>query len=307
MRARFEKSTEYIPGKRQLKNIRMIKYLILLVFTCTSIYGSAQVKTDVSLYLKKDKNTYLDEISSESGNLFNKLGHHGPAIENQYLAIRVYFNKKAAIDIYSKEKPGLELKAKRWYPSKKDQLAGYGADYYKVGKTLGLGGVRLWDGENIIPLHPVRQRSAKVFTQADSSYLEMLSEGIPYRGKTVDILVRVSVYADKREAKVEAYSLNGEPVQFVTGINYFDQMKVVKEENYIATWGIHPEDVAAEKVELGAAILFNNGDFEKQLNDGTQHLLISKPSQYLTTWITSANARELEINSFQKFIKSLMK
>jgi hypothetical protein len=265
--------------------------------------GFAQNHTDVSLFLKKDKSNYLTEIESESGNLFRKLGHHGPAVENRWLGFRIYFDKKTAIDVYSKANPGLEIRDKKWYPSKKEQRAGYGADYYKVGKSLGLGGIKLWDGEKIVPLHPVSKRSAKVVNEGDVSYMEMLSEGVSYKRKQVDIKVRVTVYSDKREAKVQAYSVKGGAVQFATGINYFKKLEVVKSDNYIATWGIHPEDVAAEKVKVAAAILFDNNDFEKQVDDGVQHLLISKPTTNIQTWITSANAREQETNTFEKFIE----
>jgi hypothetical protein len=282
-----------------------MRNLFLLFLICGASYSYAQNKTDASLFLKKDKNNYLSDIESESGNLFKKLGHHGPAIENQWFAIRIYFNKKTAIDIYSKTKPGLELRDKQWYPSKKEQRSGYGADYYKVGKTMGLGGVKLWDSEKLINLNPVSKRSAKVVSQGDSSYMEMLSEGVLYQNKKVDILVRVTAYSNTREAKVEAFSTTGESVQFATGINYFENLKVVKDKTYIATWGVHPEDVAAEKVKIGAAIIFNTNDFEKQVDDGSQYLLISKPTTSLVTWITSANARESEVNTFEKFINLL--
>lgn len=248
---------------------------------------------------------YLTEVESKSGNLFYKLGHHGPAVENQWLGFRLYFNKKTAIDVYSKAKPGLEIRQKKWYPSKNEQMAGWGADCYKVGKTLGLGGIKLWDGKKVVPLHPVSLRSAKVVKGENASYVEMLSEGVSYRGEKVNILIRVTVFAGKREAKVEAFSQTGEPVQFATGINYFKDLEVDKQDNYIATWGIHPEDVAVEKVKIGAALLFNKNDFERQLDDGNQYFLISKPTKTLETWITSANAREPEINTFHKFIEHL--
>jgi hypothetical protein len=282
-----------------------MKILFASLSLLIALLSYSQNKTDVSLYLKKDKGNYLTEVESKSGNLFYKLGHHGPAIENQWLGFRLYFNKKTAIDVYSKAKRGLEIRQKKWYPSKKEQLAGWGADYYKVGKTVGLGGTKLWDGEKVVPLHPVSLRSARVVKKEDFSYMEMLSEGVSYKGKKVNILVRVTVFAGKREAKVEAFSQTGESVQFVTGINYFRNLEIEKMDNYIATWGIHPEDVAAEKVEVGAAILFDQNDFEKQLDDADQYLLVSKPTKKLEVWITSVNAREPEINSFQKFLKYL--
>lgn len=288
---------------RIMKNKVFYLSLLLLIFAGAI---SAQQKTDVSLFFKKDRKQ-LNEVSSSKGNLFLKLGHHGPAVENPWLAFRFYFDKKAAIDIYSKEKPGLEIREKQWYPSKKDQRTGWGADYYKVGKSVGLGGIRLWDGEELIALHPVTNRSARVAKESDRSYMEILSEGVPYKGGKVDILVRVTVFPDKREALVEAESVKGGDVRFATGINYFKNLKVYQADSYIATWGIHPEDVAAEKVEIGAAILFNPDDYNEKLDDGKQHLLISKPTSSLRTRITSVNAREAEINTYQKFLDLLDK
>ena len=120
--------------------------------------------------------------------------------------------------------------------------------------------------------------------------------------RKIDVLVRVTVYTGLRKAKVEAYALADEDVQFVTGINYHKGQKVVVEKERMFTWGLHPEDVAAEPVELGAAILFDADDYILKKDDGTQHLLISKPTKYLSCWISSANAREPKLNTLEKFM-----
>lgn len=239
--------------------------------------------------------------------MFNLLGHHGPAIENEWLGLRFYFDGKAAIDIYSKTKPGLELHQARWYPTTEQQKKGWGADYYKVGTTVGLGGIRLWDGKKVVPLLPVSKRSARVVKEGTVSFMEMFSENIPYKNSSVDILVRVTVFTGLRNAKVEAFALTDSAVQFVTGINYHKGQRVLIDKEFILTWGFHPEDVAAEKVELGAAIIFNSNDFVENMDDGEQHLLVSKPTRYLSYWITSANAKESDLNSCEKFIEYLIK
>lgn len=262
----------------------------------------AQNKTDASLFLRSDSTTYLNEVSSESGDLYRALGHHGPAIENEWIGIRYYFDKKAAIDIYSKANPGLELSEYKWYPTTQQQLDGKGADYYKVGPTVGLGGIRLWDGENILPLDPVSNRTARVAKEGNISYLEMLSEDVPYRGGKVDILVRVTVYSGYRKAKVEAYALSENDVEFVTGINYHPGQEVVVEDDCVFAWGLHPEDVAAEQVELGSAIFVNPNDYSQTMDDGNQHIFISKPARYLSLWISSANGKEPVINTLERFI-----
>lgn len=263
---------------------------------------TAQNMTDTSLFLRSDSTRYLDHVASESGDLYSALGHHGPAVENEWIAIRLYFDKKAAIDVYSKVSKGLELATYKWYPTPEEQLSGKGADYYKVGPTVGLGGIRLWDGEKVVPLNPVSNRSARVVKEANFSSMELLSEGVPYRDGKVDVLVRVTVYSGFRKAKVEAFALSDKNVEFVTGINYHPGQQVVIESDCVFTWGLHPEDVAAEKVELGAAIFVDRDNFAETMDDGNQHLFVAKPGRYLSYWISSANGKEPLVNTMERFI-----
>jgi len=282
-----------------------MKYLFII---CTTIFYSsilfAQNKTDISLKWK-DSDKPEASIVSETGDLYNQLSHHGPAIENEFLGLRLYFNNKCAIDVYNKTRPGLELEAGGWYPTPEQQQEGWGADQYKVGNTVGCGGVRLWDGEKVVFLDPVRKRTASVRKEANISYMEMLSEGVPYKGDSIDILVRVTVFSGIREAKVEAFALCDQPVQFLTGINYHPATQTKEGANYICTWGIHPEDVAAFQLAIGAAIIYNPSDFESINKEEKEYQLISKPAKYLETWISSSCEKEQELNTFEKFIEYL--
>jgi|GEM_PF-6285346 len=114
-------------------------------------------------------------------------------------------------------------------------------------------------GYMITALNPVSQRWARVVKEGSVSFMEMLSEGVPYKNSTVDVLVRVTVFSGVRKAKVEAFALTNSPVQFVTGINYHKSQQVVVEDERIFTWGLHPEDVAAEEVELGRGNIVQSG------------------------------------------------
>lgn len=278
--------------------------------TCVLIFWGLLViqlhsQTDVSLFFRADSSRQISEVSSEDGDLFLELGHHGPAIENSWMGLRMYFDHKCAIDVYSKAKEGLELAEAKWYPTIEQQQQGWGADYYKAGSSLGLGGIRLWDGEGVVKLDPVSKRIARVVKGVDSSYLEMQSEGVPYKNGTADILVRVMVFSSMRKAKVEAFVLSDEPVQFITGINYHKTTKVYEGANYIATWGLHPEDVAAKVIEIGGAILYNPKDFTKIFDMDGQRLLLSKSTKYLRTWVTVASTLEQEINKLHLFVDYL--
>jgi len=274
---------------------------VIILGSCSQQKTKTVNKTDTSLFLVSDSAKYLNEVISDTGDLYKKVGHHGPAIENEWVAYRFFFNHSTSVDVYSKCKPGLELKQYEWYPSVEQQKNGSGVDMYKVGETVGLGGVQLWDGEKIIFPDPVKTRIARVGKGKSSSWMEMESKGIPYKGDTIDITVKVTVFSGKRDALVEAEELNGKRIQFVTGINYHPENKVITGDKYTIVWGVHPEDVALHPVDLGAAIIINPDDFAKHIDDGQQILFISKPTSKLQTHITSASSMEEEINTLDKF------
>jgi len=275
-----------------------------LIIVCLAVFfykvTDAQNNTDISLKWKDLKeNEY--SIESVTGNLYDKLAHHGPAIENEWVAFRLYFDFKVSVDVYHKTKTGLELAAAEWYPTVDQQKNGFGADFYKVGTTMGCGGIQLWDGEKALYLDPVKKRTARVCKEASYSYMEMLSEGIPYKGDSIDVLVRVTVFSGIRAAKVEAFALCNKPVQFLTGINYHPLTKTTEGRNFISTWGLHPEDVAAFKMNIGAAIIYNPNDFMSFNKTQKEFDLISKPTKYLSTWISSSCEKENELNTIEKF------
>lgn len=277
-------------------------FIPCLICFCSLIFS--QNKTDISLAWK-DKDVQVESIESETGNLYKEVKHHGPAVENEWMGLRLYFDYKCAIDVYNKTRKGLELEAAGWYPTPEKQQEGWGADQYKVGKTVGLGGVRLWDGEKVVFLDPVSKRTARVSKGDTSSSMEMFSEGVPYKGDTIDVLIRVTVFSGIRAAKVEAYATSEKPVQFLTGINYHPLTETKQGENYICTWGIHPEDVAAYQLNIGAGIIYNPDDYVSVKKEEKEFQLISKPTKNLETWIVSACEKEEEINSMEKLVEYL--
>ncbi|MBN2163206.1 MAG: DUF4861 family protein [Pontiellaceae bacterium] len=282
-----------------------VGFVITLLLSGSAVF--AENKTDVSLKWK-DSDRQESEIRSETGDLYTKVAHHGPAVENEWLGIRIYYDKKCVFDAYNKTRPGLELAEASWYPTEEQQKGGWGADQYKVGPTVGLGGVRLWDGQKVVWLDPVNMRIARVRKEACFSYAEMLSEGVPYKGGTVDVLVRVTAFSGMREMKVEAFALCDEPVQFVTGINYWPKAPAFEGEGCMGSWGIHPEDVAAIQLNIGGGLVYDPTDFaEKKKTDG-EILLISRPTKYLSTWITGACEKEDGFSSgdaFEAYVKHL--
>ena len=269
--------------------------LLKTQITNSSPCSSAQNDTAASMFLKKD-GRYIHRAESATGDLWNEMGHHGPAVENIWAGYRIYFDRKAAFDLYSKARPGLELKQTKWYTSDKLKSAGFGSDLYWVGESIGAGSIRLWEDGEVKQLHPVKNRIATVTTEGSISQLDLLSEGVPYAGRTVDLLIRLTVFSGHRYARIEAFVFSDQPVQLVTGLNHNPRLKLGESESHLLTWGRHKTEH-----EVGAALLFNPEDFVKKETREQERLLISRPTRYLRTWITTASDLETEISNLDGF------
>ncbi|MBO4476405.1 MAG: DUF4861 family protein [Bacteroidales bacterium] len=271
---------------------------LLSVFACSP---ARQRHTFYSLFLRPDS-LQVEEVWQPEGEKV-RISHHGPAVENRYMALRIYFDARAAIDVYSKS--GLvddELGRWMWYPTPEQQQAeGAGCDEYFVGPTVGLGGVQLWDGEQAVPLVTTAGRRALVGRTANGAFMEMVSYGIPYLADTVDVSIRVDVYDDDRWADVTVRELGGKPVRFVTGVNYHPGSQVRQAEGVAAVWGEHPANVSASPVPIGGAIRYNPADFPQAEDTGDAIRLVSVPIASFGTRIASASVKEPELCTPERF------
>lgn len=282
------------------KIFAIISYLLLL---STVVFGQTvkTARTATSLFWRSDS-LQISEIVSEKANQYKTVGHHGPAVENSHMALRLYFNDSGAIDVYSKNGRGMELLTYKWYPTKENQVEhGAGCDEYKVGKTVGLGGIALWDGKQEVKLVATNGRTARVGQTKKGSFAEMIAYGVLYNGEKVDISIRIDVTEKTRIATVTAKELSGKKVQFLTGVNYHKGQAVKFGESYISVWGTHPADVSASPIPIGAGMFFSNKAFPQV--DKTENMvrLISKPASQVQTKIVSASTKEAELNTAKRF------
>ena len=278
----------------------MKKILILLA---VALAGNmiAEAQTAYSLFWKKD-GVQVPEIVSEKGDLYKEVGHHGPAVENSHFALRIYFNDSGAIDVYSKTGRGLELERYKWYPTEEQQANdGAGCDEYMVGKTVGLGGIALWDGNSEVKLTATRGRTAKAGSTKKGSYAEMIAYGVPYQEDTVDISIRIDMNRKTRDAVITATSLTGLPVMFLTGVNYHPGEIVKCGDGFIFAWGVHPADVSASPIPIGAGMFYKSSDFGPMEVTPDMVRIVSKPIKSVSTKVVAASTKEAELNTAKRF------
>lgn len=277
---------------------------IFLFFACKT---NCEHHTFYSQFRRCDSLQVREIFSPATGVEFGTVGHHGPAVENKYMALRFYFDGRGAIDVYNKSgRIENELGRWKWYPPLQAQLAeGAGCDEYYVGNTVGLGGVRLWDGEKEVYLNATGGRRSIVGGTEDGAFMEMISYAIPYQGDTVDVSVRVNVMDNDRWATVTVRELNDKPIRITTGVNYHPGSLVRWSNGWAAVWGKHPADVSSHPISIGGAIRFDELLFPEIEETGTTIRLISTPQSYFTTSIMAASVKESELNTSELFFASV--
>ena len=265
--------------------------------------SNAAAQSASSLFWRADS-VQVKEIVSDKAVQYNFVGHHGPAVENSHCALRLYFNDSGAIDVYSKSGKQMELLKYLWCPTEKQQQEeGAGCDEYLVGRTVGLGGIALWDGEKEVKLVATGGRTARVGQTKGGSYAEIIAYGVEYMGDKVDVSIRIDVSDKSRVATVSARELNGKKVQFLTGVNYQKGEEVIYGRKYIAVWGVHPADVSASPSPLGAGMWFKPSKFESIEKTGDMVRLISKKTSLISTRIVAASTKEEELDTRDKFFE----
>ena len=100
---------------------------------------------------------------------YHQLHHHGVAVESEWMAYRIYFDKKQTIDPYCKRKPQLELSQSHWYPNDSLLALGYGDDILRVSGTVGVGSVKYWNGKKQVHFEDVSERSERIVSQTKNS------------------------------------------------------------------------------------------------------------------------------------------
>lgn len=271
----------------------------------SGVGGAAQ--TASSLFWRSDS-LQVNEIVSAQAVQYTFVGHHGPAVENSHYALRIYFNDSGAIDLYSKSGKQMELRKYLWYPTEEQQAdEGAGCDEYLVGRTVGLGGIALWDGREEVKLVATKGRTARVGEIKGGSFAEMIAYGVEYKGELVDISIRVEMKNKSRVAKVIATELNGKDVQFLTGVNYPKDADVEYGTKYISVWGVHPADVSADPSPIGAGMWFKPGKTVMIEQTPDMVRIVSKPCSQFSTEVVAASVKEDELNTAEKFAAYMRK
>ncbi|NLZ74261.1 MAG: DUF4861 domain-containing protein, partial [Bacteroidales bacterium] len=172
--------------------------------------------------------------------IYNQMHHHGPAIESELVAYRLYFDEKQTVDIYGKFNKGFEVEESGWYPNDEQLAKGFGDDVLRVGGSCGMGALKGWNGNEAVHITPVKTRTASVLAYGPvRAIVEMKVTGWDYQGASLNMTNRYTIYGGHRDAIVETFFEKPlENQMFATGVqkikgsdSFYDNKGIV------ACWG----------------------------------------------------------------------
>ena len=91
------------------------------------------------------------------------------------------------------------------------------------------------------------------------------------------------------------------PVMFLTGVNYHPGETVKCGNGFIFAWGIHPADVSASPIPIGAGMFYKPSDFGPMEVTGDMVRIISRPAKSISTTVVAASTKEAELNTAKRF------
>jgi hypothetical protein len=226
-------------------------------------------------------------ISATENNMYNQLHHHGPAIESELAAYRIYFDHKQTVDPYGKVVKRIELPATMWYPSDQQLLDKYGDDVLYVGGSLGLGALKGWDGAKATHFEPMARREAKILAMGPvRAIMEMNVYGWPYGGRTLDVSSRYTIYAGHRDVCVQDRIGGGDiaGLEFVTGVQKLRRGDVMHtdDQGMVADWGRDfpvTDTVKYPMQTIGLGVSIPQRYVVRPTQDAVNYLYVVKPDE----------------------------
>lgn len=180
--------------------------------------------------------------------------YEGPGWESEETAWRVYFDKRNAIDLYGKRRPGLYLDmfASPEYVYHQESL--FGRDIYGIGKAIGVAGIGAMVGGKVTPVAEVTDRKWRVISAGPvRAILELEYTGWKIGTHTVDLTSRITQWAGEHGFEHRVTVKNGEGVEFVTGIPIKPGTEnldaAIAPVGVVGTWG-HQVVVSGTKAQL---------------------------------------------------------
>jgi hypothetical protein len=143
----------------------------------------------------------------------------GMGWESDVTAWRIYFDKRNAIDLYGKRRPGLYLEMFGTPEYDYHEESPFGRDIYKIGDAIGIGSVAALVDGKVVKVANVDERSWRIIADGPvRSIVELKYKGWAVGGRKVNLTSRITQWAGKHGFEHRITVEGAEGLTLVTGL-----------------------------------------------------------------------------------------
>jgi len=225
--------------------------------------------------------------------------YEGPGWESETTAWRIYFDKRNAIDLYGKRRPGLNLDLFSTPDYVYHSESPYGRDIFNIGPAVGIGAVAALVDGKIARVSEVADRDwCIVSTGPVRAIVELDYRGWQIDGHKIDLVSRFTQWAGEHGFEHRITVSNATGVKFVTALPKKAGTDLVVPPNaavrILATWGHQVVAPGAKAMNvdlpdqsLGLA-LFVPHTAGAVVSDDANHLIEVMPNDGAALWYVAA-------------------
>ena len=220
--------------------------------------------------------------------------YEGPGWESDKVGYRFYLDWRNAIDIFGKKTIDMVLQnvGQDGFDSYHD-MADWGGDVLKVGSTLGIGSIAMWQNNKVYMVSKTDSITCAIVANGPVfSLIETNYYGWGVVDGTYDLRSQLSIAAGDRKTRHDI-EIRGEAENICTGLVKHNKAQLMEsnsdgEWQYLATYGA--QSLAGEDDQLGMAVLYKRSDLIERVDDGQSHIVVLKPNHeklryyFLAAW-----------------------
>ncbi len=236
------------------------------------------------------------------------LPFEGAGLESDRIAYRVYLDKRFVVDIYGKKQPGPVLNLLGRNGQSYHDEADWGMDVWKVGDTLGAGGLGVLRDGKAVQVGDMKAMKASVLANGpELSSVQVRCEDFAVAGQRESLAADFTMAAGSRVFTGSASAPN---VPLVAGLGKWPDTEIIASPKtsrgwaYIATWGRQSEN---GKDVVGAALFYPVQEIARSGDDGQNLYVVFKNPAKARYAFAGAWAREggglADETSFRVFLE----
>ncbi|MFZ0933550.1 MAG: DUF4861 family protein [Bryobacteraceae bacterium] len=226
--------------------------------------------------------------------------YEGPGWESEHTAWRIYFDKRNAIDLFGKRRPGLylDLFASPEYVYHRESPLG--RDIYGIGKSIGPGGIGVLVDGQAEHVAEVAERKWRIVSSGPvRSIVELEYKQWKIAGRTVRLVSRITQWAGEHgfEHRIAIEGAAGLPL--VTGLPFKPAAAKlnlsIPHVRVLATWGPQvvlsgnrAQDTDLADENLGVAVVLPEQEAGEESKDASNLLIGVLPHDNIAHWYAAA-------------------